>query len=362
VSHARLQALALACVLASGPVAIAGKKELSTPADILKLMEKSKVTYSVRPLSDLKDVPASEFGDKLWPPGAEPLAMPYIQTGDGGKRTLVSYPASTDAVHALSLADALYQEKDYDAARAAYAEVVQRYPDYYRAHLYLGDALFEKSDNVAALAAYREGIRLNPYDYLGHLFAGHALVKLGRNEEALDAWVRALSLRAYQEATLKLAGRYAETLNITPHAERFEPKAFVRREGEEIAIYVEPTHWMFWANCKAVWMAEPDYRRERGVESENVWASAEDRECMAHLLFMYGESLKDGKTPAEPQLDRLYPLLEDGLLSEYAIYEFGTRLAPDTLLLVDASKFQIEEFVRKYILPKAPVATTPSGG
>jgi tetratricopeptide (TPR) repeat protein len=363
----RLRVLALACVLASASVSIGAKKAheapkaaLPTPADLIDLMKASKVRYMVRSLSALEDVPASEFSDRLWPPQGKPLALPYIETGAGGKASLVSYPVSDEGIRALSAADGLYQKKDYNAAQTAYADVVQRFPDFYRAHLYLGDALFEKGDNVAALAAYREGIRLNPFDYVGHLFAGHALVKLGRKDEALDAWVRALSLRAYQDTTLKLAQRYAEELGITVHGERFEPRAFVRREGKEVTLYLEPTvHWMSWANCKAVWLAEPEYRSSRGVEGENLWASTEDRECLVHLLVMYGESLKDGKTPAEPQLDRLYPLLEDHLLSEYVVYEFGTRVAPDTLLLVDVSKFRMEEFVRRYILPKGHTATPP---
>ncbi len=332
----------------------APKASLSTPADLLKIMEASKVKYVVHKLSNLEGVPASEFGETLWPTRGQPLAWPYVEKGAGGKATLVSYPASAEAIDALGAADALFQKKDYDAAETAYLDVIRRFPDYYRAHLFLGDiAFFGKGDNAAALAEYREGIRLNPFDYSGYLFAGHALAKLGRNEEALDAWVHALSLRAYQDTTLELAARYAEALGITPHPERFEPKAFVRREGDDVAIYIEPSaHWMAWANCKAVWLAEPKYRSSRGVEGTNDWSSAEDRECMAHLLILYGESLEDGKAPAEPQLDRLYSILESKLLTEYVVYEFGTRFDPNTLLLLDPSAFRIEDLVRAYILPK----------
>jgi len=71
------------------------KAALPTPADLIDLMEASKVRYMVRSLLALEDVPASEFSGRLWPSQGKPLALPYIETGAGGKASLVSYPVST---------------------------------------------------------------------------------------------------------------------------------------------------------------------------------------------------------------------------------------------------------------------------
>ena len=37
-------------------------------------------------------------------------------------------------------------------------------------------------------------------------------------------------------------------------------------------VYIDPeggAHWTSWAVCKAVWLAEPDYREKRGVTGDN---------------------------------------------------------------------------------------------
>jgi tetratricopeptide (TPR) repeat protein len=359
--------VALMLILTLAPTVAAAKRPrptspqpMSSPADIIKRMEASKTQYLVRPLNKLEDVPASEFAAKLWPARGQATELPFlVKQADGGV-DVVRYRVSEEAVKALSEADAFYQKKDYASAETAYLDVTNRFPDWYRAHLYLADVYFERGDNLKALAGYREAIRLNPYDYVGFLFEGHALAKLGRTDEAIEAWVRALSLRAYQETTLKIAAQFANQLGITPHAERFQPKAFVRREGDTVVLYVDPdaVHWLSWAGCKAVWLGEPDYRKARGVSGDDLWSSTEDDECLAHLLIMYGDERKQGKTPAEPALDRLLGLFDDHMLDDFVLYEFGSRISPDALLLTSGAD-QIPAFVRKYVLPKTVLAAKP---
>lgn len=353
---------------AAASAALAGgkkKHDVTTPADFIKMMEKSKVHYVVGTTSELKDVGPPGFADLMWPLRSKSLEMPYVRRRADGGLSLTTYPESADAKAALDEVEPLFRANDFAAATTGYLKVLEKYPDMYRAHLYLGDAYFlGPKDNDKALAEYREAIRLNPFDAVGYAFAGHALIKLRRNDEALDAWVRALTLHPYHETTMKLASQFGQALGIKPHLDRFRPHALVRREGDNVAIHVDPdygTHWMSWAICKAVWLGEPGYGKEHGAPEAGEWGSAEDYECMAHLLITYDLDRKDGKSKEEPELERLRPLLDDHLLDEFVVYEFGSRVTPDAPLLADPSQLEMEKFVRGYVLPKAPVsAVAPS--
>lgn len=358
-------ALLLAFVLAAIPTVAAVKKpkstspgRMSTPADVIKRLETSKIKYVLHSVDALSDVTPADFASKLWPTLGGAAPHPYVRRKSDGGVTLISYPVSAEAEAALHEADALFVKGDLDEAETAYLGVTKRFPDWYLAHIYLGDVYFKRGDNLKAIGAYREGIRLNPYDYAGYLFEGHALVKLGRTDDALDAWVNALALRPHQDTTLKLAGAFAASLGIEVHADRFEPRAFVRREGDDVAIYVPgAAHWIAWAACKALWLAEPGYPEERGSTGHGTWATTEDRECLAHLLVVYDDQRRQGDKAVEPALEWLRGLTHDGLLDEFVLYEFGSRVTPDVMLLVNGDDLDIKAYIRKYVVPKAAVAT-----
>jgi hypothetical protein len=144
--------------LATTP-ALAGKKknlEVVTPADLIKLMEKSSVHYVISTTTELKGIAAPEFAGALWPQKSRGLNMPYVRKGENGNSSLVTYPESEASAQALSAVEPAFQAKDYGRGDGL-PEVLQKYPDMYRAHLYLGDAYFlGPKDNQKALAEYRE--------------------------------------------------------------------------------------------------------------------------------------------------------------------------------------------------------------
>jgi tetratricopeptide (TPR) repeat protein len=339
-------------------------KKVLTPPEIIKLMEKSSLVYTVSSLESLKDLPTAEFGSKLWPTKATPLHLPTISKSENGVR-LTEYPESGEETEAIEAADEFFKNKKYDEAETSYLDVVKRFPSSYRGHLFLGDVYFFRGNNERALWAYREAARLDPYQVLAPIFEAHALAKLGRSAPALDALVRALSLQAYHETSMKLAVSAASQLGIEPHPERFEPKAFVRRNEKGVDIYIDTgapaAHWFAWASCKAVWMAEPSLRPPAG-ENSPLWSSQEDRTCLVNLLVMYKDQLDAGKVAHEAYLDRAWDLVDKGLIEELVIYEFGTRISPDSLIMLTAEDpdLDIPRFVREFVIPeKKPAQATP---
>ncbi|WP_198368928.1 glycosyltransferase family 4 protein [Roseomonas rosulenta] len=94
----------------------------------------------------------------------------------------------------LRQADALRDQRLWDAAAAAYRAHLAAHPADWRAQIQLGHCLKESGDPSAALVAYRaaEALARNNADV--HLQIGHALKLTGNVEQAWRSYARALEL------------------------------------------------------------------------------------------------------------------------------------------------------------------------
>lgn len=94
-----------------------------------------------------------------------------------------------------------------------------------------------------------------------------------------------LALRPPQPTIMKLLSQYRGALGIDVVDTPFQAK-LVRREGAVIKIYTPPrAAWISRANCKALWLGEPSYRKKKTGSEEHVWGSTEDWKCLANLTL-----------------------------------------------------------------------------
>jgi len=331
----------------------AGKTQITLPAEIFALLEKSENAYEITSPSALKDLAAGAYADTMWPPGKS-LSLPRVTKGAGNRKTLTAWEVPKEAQALLNAADVPFQHKKLAEAAVQYRELVERFPDFYQAWLYYGDCLFGLGRYPEALDAYSKGVDLNPYDYQGHLFKGHALVKLNRNEEGLQEWVRTLALRPHQPTVVKLLSQYRGALGIDVDDTRFQPRALIRREGSAIKIYTPPeTPWLTWSSCKALWLGEPSYRQRRTGSKDYVWSSTEEWECLANLYASGAVSIQDKKAGPDPQLERIVRIGQDHMLGSFMTYEIVARVSTDLLLMLpDEERIKLEEYIRRYVVTK----------
>lgn len=94
----------------------------------------------------------------------------------------------------LRQADALRDQRMWDAAALAYRGYLARRPDDWRARVQMGHCLKEAGDVAAALSAYREAAAGAPNSPDAHLHIGHALKMMGEGQGAWRAYTRALEL------------------------------------------------------------------------------------------------------------------------------------------------------------------------
>ncbi|BDG72405.1 glycosyltransferase family 4 protein [Roseomonas fluvialis] len=119
----------------------------------------------------------------------------------------------------LRQADALRDQRLWDAAATAYRRHLERNPEDWRAQLQLGHCLKESGDPSAALVAYRaaEALAANNPDI--HLQIGHALKLTGNAAQAWRSYARALELDpANEEASREAAAlsRLASPMVLSP--------------------------------------------------------------------------------------------------------------------------------------------------
>jgi serine/threonine-protein kinase len=112
---------------------------------------------------------------------------------------------------------ALFHQRKYGAAEAAYRKVIKLMPDVAEAHLNLGCALGEQRKYGAAAAAFRRAIELKPGLAAAHHDLGNVLFQQRQHGKAEAAYRKAIDLKPdYVEAHYNLGVSLAEQGQLRP--------------------------------------------------------------------------------------------------------------------------------------------------
>lgn len=330
------------------------KKRFSTTADIVKLMTESALTYRIESLDKLKPDEAGNLPGLLFPPSCPAVANPRLVMKDGSA-AVEEFPFKEEAVALVRKAESIYQEKKYEEARRIYAQAVQADPDCYLAVADIGDCYYFTGRHEQALAEYDKAILINPHDHRLYFFRANALLALGRTEEAKKNYLRSLMLRPRYPFALQVMKARRDVLKMDIRESLFQPPLLVRKEGDDICIYLDAekggAHWMAYANAKAVWLGEPSHRQEIAGDSGAGWSTIQERECLSHLLTVYLAGRADNSIPLDPNLEILKRIVENGDMDYFILYEIYTRLCPYGMVtLSEVIQQEMERFIEKYLV------------
>ena len=319
-----------------------------SPVEIARRLEAMKVAVKVVPL---KVVPQEELARELWPEQTPPMERPY-PVGDGkGGRTLQSYPCDPKALALVARADPLLDSKQYTEAAALNRQAVSLDPKCYLAWSRLGDAAFFNNDLATALKHYDEAKRLNPDDARTYFYRGNALIRLKRLPEARDSYLTVLSLRPRFPAVVKALKARGAELAVKVNDELFAPRAIARKDGEGVTLHGDATSkpWLSWATCKALWLVDAAHRKELTASEARAFSNVEEIECLASLMSTY-LTLRDARelTP-DPAMDRIEQIAQAGFLNELVLYEMGTRVSPDAVLVNPTAASRMRAVVERYV-------------
>lgn len=346
-------ALLLSC--SSTSAGSAGEKaRFLTPQELAELGDKSKVSFATKLVNDPAELPILPHPGWSVDGKVEALRYPAIFTGAGGSRALGSFECTPRAMKALEMAEPLFQKKEYDSARAIYESALGEDPGCYLVALNAGDCYLFSGKADRALHLYDQAIKLNPADFHGHWFRGSALVALGRAEDARLAYSQALAMSPKQPNLLAAIRSKAYELGIDVRDEPFQPSATAGLDGKGVTIYtVDRPYWWIYGVCRGIWLAEESHRVEMTGEAQHRWTNTEDLECLGALLTQYKSFRDAGKTARERQLDTLLDVRDHHLLNGFAVYEFGSRVSPNVMLLLpETTRSEVADYVRTYVLRK----------
>lgn len=320
-----------------------------SPAEIVKRLEASKVSYTV----EGKDSPPGGWAEQLWPQRVQAVEFPRV-VEQGGERVIREWPEHAGARKLLDEAEPHFQAKRYAEAGKLYARATEACPDCYMAWNFRGDAAYFAGDAATALEHYRRATALNPDDHRSWFFQGNALAKLERFDEALEAWAWCLALSPRYPVIRQFFRNNAQ-LGLVIREDAIVPRGYAVRTGEGVSIQFDPNHdpsWFAFANCKALWLGEPSHRQEMTGTTEEHFSSVEELECLGSALVFHQGLKEQGKEEAsDPTLDRLYAIAQDGMLLEAVLFEVGSRVHPQVVLtLEDAARRRLHAYVLRHVL------------
>ncbi|MFP2929069.1 tetratricopeptide repeat protein [Pyxidicoccus sp. 3LG] len=323
-----------------------------TPAQILKRLEESKVSYRV----EGKDSPPGGWAEQLWPQRVQVVEYPRVVV-ERGARVIRDWPENPKARALLEEAEPHFQAKRYAEAAKLYARATEVCPDCYMAWNFRGDAAYFADDASTALGFYQKAIALNPEDHRSWFFQGNALAKLGRFDDALDSWAWCLVLSP-RYPIIRQFFRTNAHLGLVIRDDVIVPRGFAERVKDGVSIQFDPNHdpaWLAFANCKALWLGEPSHRQEMTGTTDEHFTSVEELECLGSALVIHQGQKAQGKTEAsDPTLDRLFAIAQDRMLQEAVLFEVGSRVHPQVVLTVeDAVRQRLKTYVLSHVLVPA---------
>ncbi|MBN2493486.1 MAG: tetratricopeptide repeat protein [Deltaproteobacteria bacterium] len=253
--------------------------KLKRPAELFAILERSDRTYYSSTLDEYDGDLPFDFLDSLFPRRDAEHAFPWIEV-DGEKRTLVEFRVIPEAADAVNEAEAHFQKGEYEQAAVCYRRAIDAQPDCYIAFMHMGDCFMFRQNPMKALQLYDEAIRINPWDFHPYLYKGNALAALGRFQDAKEAYIDALARMPRRDSVLKCAGQRAAEMGVEVRTKLFDPQVVIQEKKDgSIWFYAGDERglgpvWLAYGACKAVWLGEPEHRKEMGCE-HSIYSSLE---------------------------------------------------------------------------------------
>lgn len=328
--------------------------DLLTNLEILRILERSEITYQFHTVSELGHIPApKDIVSEMYPQLEAPLRYPHVITDKQGKPKLEEYRFDPMARELIRKGEQYYADFEFDLAQTFYRKALRVSPNCYIAYLFLGDCYLMEDQPDSALLFYTKAHEINPMDFRTSFFQATALLKMNNLPQALEYYRKALSLRPRYHIILRTLQKLRTKHDFQLFDNAFYPKALVRKEGEEIHIYLlekAGPGWFFYGTAKAMWMGEP--RFGKAGKKTFSWSFREELQAIFSLITGYVSARASSEEPPEdPYLERLQKIAEQNLLRAFILYEIGSRINPNIMLIAgeDARK-EVLNYLKKFVV------------
>lgn len=303
---------ALLAIFSFVAVAAAAQKkpELHTPAELVKIMTDSKVTYNLSQLDSVIKQP-----DRSAKVNYNDVYRKTTATGTATYR----YSVNKEAAKEMEKAEEEFAKNNLDEARKHYLLCLEADTGYYMAMTYIGQTYYIQKNWNKAIEWYEKATRVNYIDYMAHWFLADTYSAAGKKDEALDEILIAHVLNRNNPRIMKSLDLILGEHRFKYNNWVFSPQYSVKKNPDNSVELKYGEGWLVYAVTKAIWNFEPGYRESMGYSDENVFRELEEKEGLIGLLLS-----EDPKTAALVERKALEKATDDkknNMLQEYIFYE-----------------------------------------
>lgn len=302
---------------------------LHSPAQIIKIMEQSKLVYNLDALKE-----------KITRRTDEPKVLhnQFVLIKSETGYELKTYELSEKELEIFNAAEAKFKSKDYNQSLSLFKKLNEIRPDYAYALTMIGDVFYNLSQFDSAEVYFLKAISLNPVDYTAHWFLADTYWQKGMGKEAIKNITIAHLLNKNNPRLLKSLKKYRNQIEDPWEVWTFEPQYRLSKQGRKITVEFD-SDWLGYALVKALWKYEPGYAKSMiGKEpDEYTFNSTEEAEAISSLLS------------GNKKMKQIEKIVEDGYFNEFFYYEIVAQENPTALLLFPQNKFErIVEYVDRF--------------
>jgi len=152
-------------------------QEIHSSAEILKIMEKSKMTYALEVVES----------DVLTPDRSKDLNYNfYYRVEKGGEISTLEYEPNEESKEPKKKAEKFFKDGNYVKAREMYLKVLEVDPAFCQVMTYIGQTYGIEKNWEKAIEWYQKTIEKNYIDYMAHWFLADAYAEIGEWDKAVD--------------------------------------------------------------------------------------------------------------------------------------------------------------------------------
>lgn len=309
-------------------------QKLHSPAEILKIMSDSKLSYQIDLLK--KEIQCSDKSEKL------NYHNYYRLSTDSGLYTY-SYKIRNDVKPIFDKAEAFFQSQIPDSAIFYYKETLKADSSLYNVMTYIGQVYGSKKDYQNAIVWYKKAISKNFIDYMAHWFLADTYIDMNDTKNALDEITIAQILNRNNQRIRKSLTYIYEKAKLSTDDWCFNPQVEINKISDTKINVSANDKWLGYAMTKAIWSFEPGYKESMGV-APGRYSTIEDKECLITLLI----GLENSKTKIknDPQLLILKRATDKKYLDEYILYEIVLPENPQVALqLPEKTILNIKDYI-----------------
>jgi tetratricopeptide (TPR) repeat protein len=282
-------------------------QNIHSPAEILGIMEKSPVSYSLNTLTE--EIKAPDRSENL------NYNDFYRAKTEDGISTL-QYHLSKEVESDFEKAEKYFQNNEPALARGMYQQALAKDSTIYKAMTYIGQTYEIEKNHTKAIEWYQKAIDKNYIDYMSHWFIADAYSAIGEKDKAVDeitiAWILNRNNPRIQIAVKQIY----DLKKIKLPTWTFTPQMRIDSLGENKVNIEFQTEWLGWAMVKALWRYEPGYRESMGFK-EGILSTLQEKEAIVCVL----SSLKKKQLKKHPELKMLRKALDEKMIDEYIFFE-----------------------------------------